>query len=73
MKPEIVIRAEQIKTKLRDSLENDQRSFRWFYFQFIIKRCGITYSAFMGMLNGYGNIKDSVEDEINKYLSKQAP
>ena len=70
MKPQIVEKAEKVKGNLKTKLDLDKRSFRWFYGE-KLGIAEITYQSFMGMMNGYGNIKPCVEDEINKYLNEK--
>ncbi len=69
MEPKVVEKAKRTKEALRVKLSEDQRSFAWFYGKYLADS-GVIYHSFMGMLNGYGNIKPSIEDVINKYLAE---
>ena len=59
----------QIKIDLKVKLTQENKKFKWFWEDRIVLH-GLSYSNFMGMLNGNcGVLNSKVEKEINKYLT----
>lgn len=69
---ETLKKIKKLKADLIHKLNSENKKFKWFYENRIIGT-GLTYSSFMGSLNGNGgNVRNDVQSAIDKYLDERA-